>query len=89
VTSFEIWEAEHEHYGGEQMHIAEQLFPTRCQHGAEGYYQCALRIGHDGPHETEGQVRERQRLNANPTLDVIRDAVRQVIREELKKAGLT
>lgn len=56
----------------------------RCQHnagmGLES--QCALANGHSGEHANAWQVREQEERNRNPTLE----AIRQVVREEIERA---
>lgn len=60
-----------------------QVMPIRCQHLSEHPdLQCSLNNGHDGPHKSVAALDFERRRNLAPTLDDIR----QVVREEIRRA---
>lgn len=55
--------------------------PIRCQWASDTpTLQCVLSEGHDGEHIHKHQVEEQRRRNLHPTLEDIRQAVREEIR---------
>lgn len=54
----------------------------RCQFNMGGVYQCVLCDGHDGEHQNSLQFEHERQRRLRPTLDDIR----QVMREEIERA---
>ena len=66
----------------------------RCQHGVEycdltyREPQCTLEAGHPGPHRTGHDIEYERELNKHPTLDAIREVVREEMARGFHEFGL-